>query len=65
MAARAFGEGPRGFSLDASLMGLATPYSRAISVLDLPGTYSGMVLTQGAGSGTFMAGFSLRGRTPG
>ena len=49
MATRALGEGPKGFSLEASLMMLAgsRPCSRATSSMGRPGTYTGRVARDG------------------
>ena len=38
MASMALGEGPSGFSLEASLMTPLRPYSRSVSSMGLPGT---------------------------
>src|ERR671919_1992014 len=50
-AAIANGEGPRGFSLDASLTASVIPYSRSVSSIGFPGTYGSSVSMYGGDGG--------------
>src|SRR5512133_654776 len=49
IAATAFGDGPRAFSLEPSLITSSRPYSRLVSSIGFPGEYGTRRLTAGLG----------------